>query len=207
MKFQIMGDNKSNIIPIKRPNQKKLNARELLSQQIRMRFCSLRLCEDDSDDDDDSADLECEREGEREGECECDYAKPDLNDKQYNSCSAKSENEIIKKESEQKFDMNEKESIMKMIGTQNFIEGFWEENEYTKKIKEKYQKEYDLIKGIKNKNMNDIIAITIIIIYFIHKENPNLISELIIIIKKAKKFILKKTKESYDNIIKEIGLN
>ena len=34
-----------------------------------------------------------------------------------------------------------------MIGTQNFIEGYWEENEYTKIIKEKYQKEYDLIKN------------------------------------------------------------
>ena len=165
-----------------------------------MRFCNLGLrCEDDSDDDA-SDDLECE--------CECDYDRDDLNDKQCNdSCSAKIENEIIKKESEKKFDMNEKESIMKMIGTQNFIEGFWEENEYTKKIKEKYQKEYDLIKGIKNKNMNDIIAITIIILYFIHKEKPNLISELIMIIKKAKQFILKKTKDSYDNIIKEVCLN
>ena len=111
------------------------------------------------------------------------------------------------KEEEKKFDMDEKESIMKMIGTQNFIEGFWEENEYTKKIKEKYQKEYDLIKGIKNKNMNEIIALTIIIIYFMNKEHSNLISELIMIIKKAKQFILKETKDTYDNIIKEIGLN
>ena len=93
-----------------------------------------------------------------------------------------------------------------MIGTQNFIEGFWEENEYTKKIKDKYQKEYDLIKGIKNKNMNEMIALTIIIIYFINKEHSNLISELVMIIKKAKQFILKETKDSYDNIIKEIGL-
>ena len=111
------------------------------------------------------------------------------------------------KEEEKKVDMNEKETIMKMIGTQNFIEGFWEENEYTKIIKDKYQKEYDLIKGIKNKNMNEIIALTILIIYFMNKEHSNLIPELIMIIKKAKQFILKETKDNYDNIIKEIGLN
>ena len=80
--------------------------------------------------------------------------------------------------------MNEKESIMKMIGTQNFIEGFWEENDYTKIIKDKYQKGYDLIKGIRNKNMNEIIVLTILIIYFMNKEHSNLISELIMIIKK-----------------------
>ena len=94
-----------------------------------------------------------------------------------------------------------------MIGTQNFVEGYWEENEYTKEIKNKYQKEYEQIKGIKGKNMNDIIALTILIIYFLNKEYPNLTLELIMIIKKAKKFISKQTNDSYDNIIKELGLN
>jgi len=55
--------------------------------------------------------------------------------------------------------------------------------------------------------MNEKIALTILIIYFMNKEHSNLISELIMIIKKAKQFILKETKDSYDNIIKEIGLN
>ena len=115
------------------------------------------------------------------------------------------EKEVIKKE--EKLNLNEKEGIMKMVGTQNFVEGFWEENEYTKEIKNKYQKEYEQIKGVKNKNMNDTIALTILIIYFLNKEHPNLISELIMIIKKAKQFISKQTKDNYDNIIKEIGLN
>ena len=100
-----------------------------------------------------------------------------------------------------------KERIMKMVGTQNFVEGFWEDNEYTKEIKNKYQKEYEQIKGIKNKNMNDNIALTILIIYFLNKEHPDLITELIMIIKKAKQFISKQTKDNYDNIIKEVGLN
>ena len=94
-----------------------------------------------------------------------------------------------------------------MIRTQNFVEGYWEENEYTKEIKTKYQKEYEQIKGIKNKNMNDIIALTILILYFLNKEYPDLISELIMIIKKARRFISKQTNDSYDNIIKEMGLN
>ena len=108
---------------------------------------------------------------------------------------------------EKKLDPNEKEGIMKMIRTQNFVEGYWEENEYTKEIKTKYQKEYEQIKGIKNKNMNDIIALTILILYFLNKEYPDLISELIMIIKKARRFISKQTNDSYDNIIKEMGLN
>ena len=65
----------------------------------------------------------------------------------------------------------------------------------------------NLIKNIKNKNMNEIIAITILIIYFMNKEHSNLLSELLMIIKKAKQYILKETKDNYDNIIKEIGLN
>ena len=119
--------------------------------------------------------------------------------------SAPEKKEIIK--NEEKLDENDKESIMKMVRTQNFVEGFWEENEYTKEIMNKYKKEYEQIKEIKNKNMNDTIALTILIIYFLNKEHPNLISELIMIIKKAKQFISKQTKDNYDNIIKEIGLN
>ena len=112
-----------------------------------------------------------------------------------------------KKTKKEKIDMSNKESIMEMIGTQNFVEGFWEENEYTKIIKNKYKKEYKLIKGLKNKNMNEKIALTILIIYFLNKEKSELISELVMIIKKAKQFILKEIKDSYDNIIKEIGIN
>ena len=62
------------------------------------------------------------------------------------------------------------------------------------------------MKEIKDKNINDNIAITILIIYFINKEYPQLIDELLLIIQKAKKFIKKSAKDSYENIIKEIGL-
>ena len=96
---------------------------------------------------------------------------------------------------------------MKIINTQNFIEGYWSENKQTKIIREKYQKEYNLIKNLKNEKINDNVAITIIIIYFIYKEHFELLKELSRIIKKAKLFIKKEIKISYEQIIKDIGIN
>ena len=92
---------------------------------------------------------------------------------------------------------------MEMINSQDYIEGYWEENEYTKLVKEKYLKEYEILKGLNNKNIDDKTALTILIIYFINKEHPELLNELLMIIKKAKMFIQKITNDSYDNIIKE----
>ena len=95
---------------------------------------------------------------------------------------------------------------MKIIRTQDFNKGNWNENDETKKIKEKYKNEYDLLKGLKNQNINDNVAITIIIIYFIYKEYSELLLELSRIIKKAKNFIRKETNKSYEDIIKQIGI-
>ena len=205
MKLKIIGKKEDNIIPILRREERYLE-------------CCYQACCDEDECCDYDYDECCDGDDE-----DCCYMKcsspPKAHYENYkNNFSDKNEdikfdfgsasfekNKIIKKE--EKLDLNEKESIMKMVGTQNFVEGFWEENEYTKEIKNKYQKEYEQIKGIKNKNMNDTIALTILIIYFLNKEHPNLISELIMVIKKAKQFISKKTKDNYDNIIKEIGLN
>ena len=95
---------------------------------------------------------------------------------------------------------------MKMIRTQDFNKGNWNENVETKKIKEKYKIEYDLLKRLNNDKINDNVAITIIIIYFIYKEYSELLSELSMIIKKAKNYIKKETKNTYENIIKQIGI-
>ena len=198
MKLKILGDKENNIIPKIRPKyeERDYNCMQCCCMAAPRKLCFKAAYNDDDDDEccdacDDDCDDDCD------DECGGGYGG------RYN----KPIKEIVKKEEDKKFDINEKESIMKMIGTQNFIEGYWEENEYTKIIKEKYQKEYDLIKNIKNKNMNEIIAITILIIYFMNKEHSNLLSELLMIIKKAKQYILKETKDNYDNIIKEIGLN
>ena len=128
--------------------------------------------------------------------------KEDILQKKNEDISIKDKKEEIKE-----LDMNNKEHIMKMINTQDFIEGYWEENAYTKKIKEKYKKEYNLIKGLKNKNIDDNIALTILIIYFINKEHSELLNDLLMIIKKAKIFVEKKTKDKYENIIKKSGIN
>ena len=111
------------------------------------------------------------------------------------------------KDIQEKINTNEKDDIMKIINTQNFINGFWEANEYTNIIKEKYKEEFNLLIGIKNKNITDKVAITFLIIYFIEKEHPELLDELLMIIKKAKIFILNETKETYENITKEISIS
>ena len=96
---------------------------------------------------------------------------------------------------------------MKIINTQDEIEGSWDENMETKIIKEKYLKEYNLLMGLKDKNMTNKIALTVIIILLIEKEHKNLIGELSLIIKKAKIFIKNEIKMTYENLIKECGIN
>ena len=110
-----------------------------------------------------------------------------------------------KKEEEEdlKLDLNKKDDVMKIINSQNFIEGFWDINGKTKIIQKKYEKEFKLLK---EKNIDDITAMTIIIIYFINKEHQELIEELVMILKKAKLYIQDKAKDSYENIIKNSGI-
>ena len=110
-------------------------------------------------------------------------------------------NNTEKEDKKKTINIKTKNDIMKIINTQDFVNGFWEVNEYTKIIKEKYQKEYDiLIKNITNEK----VVITILMVYFINKEHPELLDELLMIIKKAKIFIKKEIKDSYENIIKQI---
>ena len=101
---------------------------------------------------------------------------------------------------------NNNEEFMEMINTQDFIEGYWEENDKTKIIIQKYEKEYKLIKGLTNKNIDEKTAITILMIYYINKEHFDSLNDLIMIMKKAKMFIQKVTNDSYENIIKEINI-
>ena len=132
-------------------------------------------------------------------EAENDY-KIDLGDKKMGNFDDKEEKKEIKKEEkkeikkEEKLDLNRKEDIMKMINTQDFVGGSWDFNDQTKIIKEKYRKEFESLKNLKEKNIDDKIAITILIIYFINKEHPELLKELVMIIKKGKLFIEKKLK-------------
>ena len=85
--------------------------------------------------------------------------------------------------------------------TQNFIEGFWDINESTKFIIEKYLKEYE---KLKLKYSKDKVIITILIIYYLNKECVELMNELIMIIKKGKDFIQKETNFSYEDIVNNL---
>jgi hypothetical protein len=125
----------------------------------------------------------------------------------YKSKRISSQEDLLESEKIEDSKKDLKDDVMKIINTQNFIEGYWSENKQTKIIKEKYQKEYNLIKNLKNEKINDNVAITIIIIYFIYKEHFELLKELSRIIKKAKLFIKKEIKISYEQIIKDIGIN
>ena len=78
--------------------------------------------------------------------------------------------------------------------------------EYTEKIKDKYKRQFNLLKELKDKNINDQVAITILIIYFINKEHKELLDELVMIIQKAEMFINKNNNDNYENIIKEVGM-
>ena len=112
-----------------------------------------------------------------------------------------------KEENEIKDDpQSTKTYVNKIINEQNFLEGFWELNPITQKIKEKYEKEFEKLKSLKDKNINDTIDITILIVYFFNKEHAELLNELFLILEKAKNYISKNVKDSYENIIKEIWL-
>ena len=101
---------------------------------------------------------------------------------------------------------DKKDDVREIINSQNFVEGYWDINENTEIIKEKYEKEFNLLKNIKNLNINDKIAITILMIYYINKEHPELLKELSLIILKAKNYIKNNTKDTYENIVKEINI-
>ena len=102
----------------------------------------------------------------------------------------------------------DKNKVIEIIQTQDFLEGFWELNNKTNIIKTKYQKEFDLILGLKKNNtkINEKIAMTILTIYYIYEDYPELIEEITMIIQKGKKFIKTASNESYENILKIVGL-
>ena len=102
--------------------------------------------------------------------------------------------------------MNEKENVIEIIKSQNFEEGFWDINEKTMNIKNKYENEFNKLKELNDLNIDDIIAMTIIVLYFIYKDQKELVDELVMNIKKAKLYIKNKTGNNYDNIIKKVGL-
>ncbi len=102
-----------------------------------------------------------------------------------------------------------KDKVMEIIKTQDFLDGFWDVNNKTESIKKKYKKEFDLLLGLKKQNnkINEKVVMTVLIIYYVNNEYPELIEEILMIIKKGKLFIKKTSNESYENIIKMANIN
>ena len=204
MKLKVLGDKENNVIKqIKKPEP-----------EYNIDYNECCCCKDACYDDDDDDEMFASYDDDEDNCLDCDDDDGDYRGgRSYNYKNYKSsyKEEIKeKKEKENKsleskeFELNNKDNIMKMINTQDFIEGYWEENEYTKIVKEKYKKEYEILKGLTDKNIDDKTAMTILIIYFINKEHSELLNDLIMIIKKANLYIQKITKDKYENIIKKL---
>ena len=220
MKLKIIGDMENNVIKFKKQSNYNAGNNFLncyLSKSIMNRRANLHMHDDDSDDEDDedddwdTYDNNIDNKNSNNNQLMSHKSEYNNNDKD----KVKDEEKIAEKEKkEEKIeiipkikDLNEKETLMKMINTQEFIEGYWEENEYTKIIKDKYQNVYNSLKQLKIKNINEKIIMTILVIFYINKEQQKYLDELIMIIKKAKIFILKEANESYENIVKKINNN
>ena len=85
----------------------------------------------------------------------------------------------------------------KFIMTQNLTEGYWTEDDFTKEVIKRYPDKFALISTMySDKN----IRIKILVLYAIHKENSDKISELSMIIKKANSYLMDKIGKTYEEL-------
>ena len=98
------------------------------------------------------------------------------------------------------------DNLLKLIMTQNIIEGYWDENDETKKLIEILPKNIieEIEKKIKNLNKNDEnkIKYTIIVLYYLKNYQKEKLEENKIIINKANKFLINNGIK-YEEIIDE----
>ena len=95
----------------------------------------------------------------------------------------------------------DKDNIENIIMSLDIIDGFWDENAYTKSIIEMKRDIYNKVKSFINDNK---IAITFIILYYIINDRKDKIAEYSNIINKAKTFLVN-SGHSYENIISSLG--
>jgi hypothetical protein len=109
----------------------------------------------------------------------------------------------------QKGNISDNKDITKLIISQNSIEGYWEENDETKKLinmidKDKINKINNKIKSLnKGEENENKIKYTILVIYYLNSEYFDKINEYILIINKAKKYLLNQGIK-YEDFIKGI---
>ena len=109
-------------------------------------------------------------------------------------------NEIFEEEND---DINE---LTKLIMTQNIFEGFWDENDETKKLiqilpKNKIMEIENKIKKL-NKNEENKIKYTIFVLFYLEYKHKDKLDEFKLIINKANKFLMSQGIK-YEDIINE----
>ena len=82
-----------------------------------------------------------------------------------------------------------------LIMSQDVIEGFWNENEFTKDLikyisEDKYKKINDRIKKMNKVNQEMKIKYTVLVIYYLNTNYSNKINEYKFIINKAEKYLI-----------------
>ena len=102
----------------------------------------------------------------------------------------------------------DKKDQINIIMTQDIIEGFWSENEETKKLiniigKTKFNKISDKVKLLYKGKKDNNIKYTILVIYYLTAYHSDKLDEYKLIINKAKKFLSNEGIE-YENFIKGI---
>ena len=112
----------------------------------------------------------------------------EIENKEKESCEL---SEVFEKEIEDIKDINE---LTKLIMTQNIFEGFWDENDETKKLiqilpKNKIMEIENKIKKL-NKAEENKIKYTIIVLFYLEYKHKDKLDEFKLIINKANKFLM-----------------
>ena len=129
------------------------------------------------------------------------------------SCNLNSLN-LIDNRIGEKFEKNEKKQkdsgidVNQLIMNQDVIEGFWNENKFTKDLikyisEDKYKKINDRIKKKNKVNQEMKIKYTVLVIYYLNTNYSDKINEYKFIINKAKKYLINQGIK-YDDIIEGI---
>jgi hypothetical protein len=123
-------------------------------------------------------------------------------DMNYLGNNFKNEKKIIKNENKNQFN-----DLQRIIMSQDIIEGYWEENEDTKNIENKFEEIFNKISNfvdsnekIKNKSK---VKYTFIILYYLINDEKEKLNENKLIINKGKKYLISNN-TSYDEIFSKI---
>ena len=109
------------------------------------------------------------------------------NNNNFNDNFFNNENKSHNEKEEDNKNLEESKILENIIMSLDIIEGFWEENQYTKHILDMKVEIYNKVKSLVNDNK---IAVTFIILYYILNDRKDKVNEYSNIINKAKNFLI-----------------